>query len=199
MPRRRSPRTRGLPAGTYAIRNTRSAVEPVLSFGTNRALRQKVWQAFVNRGDNGNANDTNALIAKIVKLRADRAHLLGFKTHADLADAGHDGQDPGAGDGPDDARLAGGGEAGQRGSRRHEAVRGQGRRRDDRAVGLSLSTGEGAQGEVRPQRGRDQALFRAVEHGQRHVLVGRAALRPEVQGEYRHGAGVAVRTSAPSR
>ena len=75
---------KGLPAGIYAIRNTRSAVEPVLSFGTNRALRQKVFQAFTNRGDNGNANDTNALINKIVKLRADRAHLLGYKTHADL-------------------------------------------------------------------------------------------------------------------
>ncbi|HET9354647.1 MAG TPA: M3 family metallopeptidase [Sphingomicrobium sp.] len=71
-------------AGKYAIRNTRSAADPVLSFASNRALRQKVWQAFVNRGDNGNANDTNALIAKIVKVRADRAHLLGFKTHADL-------------------------------------------------------------------------------------------------------------------
>ena len=73
---------KGLPAGTYAIRNTRSAFEPVLTFGTNRALRQKVWTAFVNRGDNGNANDTNALIAQIVKLRADRAKLLGFPTHA---------------------------------------------------------------------------------------------------------------------
>ena len=75
---------KNLAAGTYAIRNTRSAADPVLSFASNRALRQKVWQAFVNRGDNGNANDTNAIIAKIVKMRADRAHLLGFKTHADL-------------------------------------------------------------------------------------------------------------------
>ena len=75
---------KGLVAGQYAIRNTRSAADPVLSFASNRALRQKVWQAFVNRGDNGNASDTNAIIAKIVKLRADRAHLLGFKTHADL-------------------------------------------------------------------------------------------------------------------
>ena len=75
-------KSKGLPAGTYAIRNTRSAVEPVLSFGTNRALREKVWRAFVNRGDNGNANDTNAIIAKIVKLRAERAKLLGFKSHA---------------------------------------------------------------------------------------------------------------------
>jgi peptidyl-dipeptidase Dcp len=73
----------GLPAGSYAIANTRSAVEPVLSFGTNRAFREKVWKAFVQRGDNGNANDTNALIAKIVKLRADRAKLLGYATHAD--------------------------------------------------------------------------------------------------------------------
>ncbi|QIK96365.1 M3 family metallopeptidase [Sphingomonas sp. HDW15A] len=75
---------KNLGAGKYAIRNTRSAADPVLSFATNRALRQKVWQAFVNRGDNGNANDTNAIIAKIVKLRADRAHLLGFKSHAEL-------------------------------------------------------------------------------------------------------------------
>jgi peptidyl-dipeptidase Dcp len=37
---------KGLPAGTYAIRNTRSAVEPVLTFGDNRALRRRVWQAF---------------------------------------------------------------------------------------------------------------------------------------------------------
>jgi peptidyl-dipeptidase Dcp len=73
----------GQPAGTYAIANTRSAVEPVLSFGTDRALREKVWKAFVQRGDNGNANDNNALIAKIVKLRADRAKLLGYATHAD--------------------------------------------------------------------------------------------------------------------
>ncbi|NJC06970.1 peptidyl-dipeptidase Dcp [Sphingomonas kaistensis] len=75
-------KAKGLPAGSYAIRNTRSAFEPVLTFGTNRALRQKVWTAFVNRGDNGNANDTNGLISQIVKLRADRAKLLGFQTHA---------------------------------------------------------------------------------------------------------------------
>jgi peptidyl-dipeptidase Dcp len=73
----------GLPAGSYAIANTRSAVEPVLSFATNRSLREKVWKAFVQRGDNGNASDNNALIARIVKLRSDRAKLLGYATHAD--------------------------------------------------------------------------------------------------------------------
>src|SRR5688572_24715674 len=76
-------RAAGLPAGSYAIANTRSAVEPVLSFATDRALREKVWKAFVQRGDNGNGSDNNALIAKIVKLRSDRAKLLGYSTHAD--------------------------------------------------------------------------------------------------------------------
>jgi peptidyl-dipeptidase Dcp len=74
---------RKLPAGSYAIVNTRSAVEPILTFADNRALREKVWRAFTNRGDNGGANDTNALIARIVKLRADRAKLLGFANHAE--------------------------------------------------------------------------------------------------------------------
>jgi len=67
----------------WAIVNTRSAVDPVLTFATDRSLREQVWRAFVNRGDNGGATDTNATITRIVKLRADRAHLLGFKTHAD--------------------------------------------------------------------------------------------------------------------
>ena len=75
-------KSKGLPAGSFAIRNTRSAVEPVLTFASNRALRQKVWNAFVNRGDNGNKNDNNAIISKIVKLRAERAKLLGYPTHA---------------------------------------------------------------------------------------------------------------------
>lgn len=66
----------------WAIVNTRSAVDPVLTFGTDRALREKVWRAFVNRGDNGGATDTNEVIARVLKLRADRAKLLGFPTHA---------------------------------------------------------------------------------------------------------------------
>ncbi|PSJ36421.1 M3 family peptidase [Sphingomonas deserti] len=74
---------RGLPAGSFAIVNTRSAVDPVLTFADNRALREKVWRAFVNRGDNKGANDTNQTIAEIVKLRAGRAKLLGFASHAE--------------------------------------------------------------------------------------------------------------------
>jgi peptidyl-dipeptidase Dcp len=68
--------------GQYAIKNTRSAAQPVLQYATNRALRERVYKAFVGRGDNGDASDTNAVIADILKLRQQRAELLGFKTHA---------------------------------------------------------------------------------------------------------------------
>ncbi len=66
----------------WVVVNTRSAVEPFLSFSDRRDLRKKVWQAFVDRGDHGDAHDTNDIIKKIVKLRAERAKLLGYKSHA---------------------------------------------------------------------------------------------------------------------
>jgi len=66
----------------WALKNTRSVMQPFLQNSTRRDLREKVYNAYVNRGDNGDKNDTNATIAKILKLRAERAALLGFKTHA---------------------------------------------------------------------------------------------------------------------
>lgn len=66
----------------YAVVNTRSAVDPFLTFSNRRDLREKVWRAFVSRGDHGDENDTNALIKEIVQLRAERAALLGYASHA---------------------------------------------------------------------------------------------------------------------
>ena len=68
----------------WVLVNTRSVMQPVLENATNRDLREKVWRSYVMRGDNGDANDTNATIAEILKLRQQRAELLGFKTHANL-------------------------------------------------------------------------------------------------------------------
>jgi peptidyl-dipeptidase Dcp len=68
--------------GKWAITNTRSSVEPVLAFSSRRELREKVWKNFVRRGDNGDAHDNNKRIAEILKLRAERAKLLGYATHA---------------------------------------------------------------------------------------------------------------------
>jgi peptidyl-dipeptidase Dcp len=72
---------KGLP-GKWIVVNTRSSVDPILTLASSRATREAVWKKFVNRGDNGDANDTNAAIAKIVKLRAERAAVLGYATHA---------------------------------------------------------------------------------------------------------------------
>ena len=65
-----------------AVLNTRSSAQPFLEYSARRDLREAVWRAFVNRGDNGDAHDNNALIAQILKLRAQRAKLLGYPTHA---------------------------------------------------------------------------------------------------------------------
>ena len=67
----------------WAVVNTRSFMQPFLENSTRRDLREKVFTAYANRGDNGGENDTNQTIANILKLRQQRAELLGFDTHAD--------------------------------------------------------------------------------------------------------------------
>lgn len=68
--------------GAWVITNTRSSVDPFLTYSDRRELREKVWRMFVDRGDLGGATDNNALITEILQLRAERAKLLGFETHA---------------------------------------------------------------------------------------------------------------------
>ena len=64
------------------IRNTRSSVDPFLTYSERRDLREKVWKMFINRGDNGDARDNNAIIPQILSLRYERAKMLGYPTHA---------------------------------------------------------------------------------------------------------------------
>jgi len=68
--------------GEYAITNTRSSMDPFLTYSTNRKLREKVWRTYYDRGDNGDAFDNNAIIAEILKLRDERVGLLGYDTYA---------------------------------------------------------------------------------------------------------------------
>jgi peptidyl-dipeptidase Dcp len=68
--------------GKWAILNTRSSMEPFLTYSDRRDLREKVWRTYYSRGDNGDAKDNNQVITEILKLRAERARLLGYETHA---------------------------------------------------------------------------------------------------------------------
>ena len=68
--------------GKWVIANTRSSVDPFLTYSGKRALREKAWKMFVSRGDNGDGHDNNEIITEILKLRRERARLLGYSTHA---------------------------------------------------------------------------------------------------------------------
>ena len=73
---------RGHP-GKYVITLARSSVETFLQFSSRRDLREKAFQAWIRRGENGGATDNRALIAEMVGLRAERAKLLGFSSFAE--------------------------------------------------------------------------------------------------------------------
>jgi len=66
----------------WLITNTRSSVDPFLTYSDRRDLREKVWRMFIMRGDGDNDHNNNATITKILQLRAERAKLLGYTTHA---------------------------------------------------------------------------------------------------------------------
>jgi peptidyl-dipeptidase Dcp len=73
--------SRNMP-GAWVITNTRSSIDPVLTYSTRRDVRERAWTMFVNRGDTPGEHDNNPIIAEILKLRAERANLLGYPTHA---------------------------------------------------------------------------------------------------------------------
>ncbi|HVS03564.1 MAG TPA: M3 family metallopeptidase [Thermoanaerobaculia bacterium] len=68
--------------GRWVITNTRSSVDPFLTYSDRRDLREKAWRMFVDRGDHPGERDNNPIITDILKLRAERAKLLGYPTHA---------------------------------------------------------------------------------------------------------------------
>ena len=70
-------------SGKYAITNTRSSMDPFLTYSTERELRKQVWTNYYSRGDNGDEYDNNQLVAQILKLRRQKVELLGYKNYAE--------------------------------------------------------------------------------------------------------------------
>jgi peptidyl-dipeptidase Dcp len=70
--------------GKWAFTTQRPSIFPFMTYCKNRNLRREIFHAYTNRGNNGNESDNNKTLAEIISLRAERAKLLGYKTHADL-------------------------------------------------------------------------------------------------------------------
>ena len=69
-------------AGKYAVLNTRSSMDEFLIYSDERTLREKVWNTYYSRSDNGDTHDNNANIAQILKLRRERVRLMGYDNYA---------------------------------------------------------------------------------------------------------------------
>jgi peptidyl-dipeptidase Dcp len=70
--------------GKWVFTTQKPSMIPFLQYADNRDLRKKLYDAYLNRGNNHNEYDNNQILADLVRLRAERAKLLGYKTHADL-------------------------------------------------------------------------------------------------------------------
>ena len=69
--------------GKYAITNTRSSMDPFLTYSDERELREKVWNNYYSRGDNNDEFDNNQIISEILKLRHARVKLMGYNNYAE--------------------------------------------------------------------------------------------------------------------
>jgi len=67
----------------------RPSINPFLQYSPNREMRRRLFVGYAMRGDNGNAEDNKALLSRMAALRAERARLMGYETHAhyELSDA----------------------------------------------------------------------------------------------------------------
>ncbi|MGA7326445.1 MAG: M3 family metallopeptidase [Rhodomicrobium sp.] len=72
---------RNLP-GKYVITLSRASIEPFLEFSERRDLREKVYKAYIARGEHGGSSDNRPLIQEILALRGEIAKLLGYETYA---------------------------------------------------------------------------------------------------------------------
>ena len=69
--------------GKWVITLDKPSWIPFLTYSTRRDLRENIFTAYANRGNNDNDYDTKEIIPQIVNLRIKRANLLGFNTHAE--------------------------------------------------------------------------------------------------------------------
>ena len=68
--------------GKWVFTLSKPSMIPFLQYAKNRELREKIYRGYFMRGNNGDKNDNKEAVAKIVKLRVEKARLLGFDSYA---------------------------------------------------------------------------------------------------------------------
>ena len=68
--------------GKWVFTLSNSSVMPFLQYAQDRELRQEIWNAYQMRGNNDNEYDNKEVLQKIANLRLEKAHILGYKSHA---------------------------------------------------------------------------------------------------------------------
>ena len=74
-------KSRGL-EGKYVIALKNTSGQPSLSSLTNRSVREKIHKASLSRGSRGGDFDNREILVKVIKLRAEKARLMGYENHA---------------------------------------------------------------------------------------------------------------------
>jgi len=69
--------------GQWVFTTQKPSMIPFLQYSEKRDLREKLYRAYTKRGDNDNEHDNKKILSDIIKLRVERANLLGYKTYAD--------------------------------------------------------------------------------------------------------------------
>ncbi len=70
-------------SGKYLFTLHKPSLLPFLTYSSRRDLRERLYEGYLNRGANGDANDNRALINDFIRLRTEKAHLLGYPSYAD--------------------------------------------------------------------------------------------------------------------
>ncbi len=173
---------RGHP-GRYAITLARSSVEPFLQTSERRDLREKIFGAWLARGESEGARDNRAIAAEMVRLRQEKARLLGYRNFADYRLADMMAKRPQAAQKLlDDVWTHGRARALREQASLQELVAAEGGNFTLRPWDWALLRGEAPQGRVRSRRGGVQALSAARTDDRGGLLHRAKAFRIKLRG-----------------
>ena len=173
--------------GRYAVTLSRSIYEPFTTYSERRDLREKAFRAFIGRGETGGPTDNGQVVKDTLRLRAEKAKLVGYDSYADLKLDDTMAKNP-----PAVLELLGAGvekgarEGGDRPGRTGTARRSRRQQQPARGLGLAPLPGKAARRKIRLRRSRAEALPAARAHHRRLLRRRRTAVRPVLRGEEGH-------------